>query len=309
MTREEINEGKQKEIENEKRKETMKIIIKKMIKTIFIIMIIGIIFFSYTTYISTVKISVREYRIKNEKIPENFNGIKIIQFSDLHYGSTMYSENIKEIKKIINIRKPDLILFTGDLINHDYKITEKEKESLAIELSNLKATLGKYAVLGDEDNTEDITTILNQANFTTLKNEYDLIYTKTNNPILLIGLSSLIKKEQNIEKGYDYFHQETHNSNIFTITMVHEPDSSTDIINNYNNTDLILAGHSHNGSIRIPFANFPLERKEGAKKYNQEQYQINNTKLFISSGLGTNNSIGIRLFCRPSINFFRLSKN
>ena len=70
MTREEINEGKQKEIENEKRKETMKIIIKKMIKTIFIIMIIGIIFFSYTTYISTVKISVREYRIKNEKIPE-----------------------------------------------------------------------------------------------------------------------------------------------------------------------------------------------------------------------------------------------
>ena len=91
--------------------------------------------------------------------------------------------------------------------------------------------------------------------------------------------------------------------------MVHEPDSSTDIINNHNNTDLILAGHSHNGSIRIPFANFPLERKEGAKKYNQEQYQINNTKLFISSGLGTNNSIGIRLFCRPSINFFRLSKN
>ena len=44
---------------------------------------------------------------------------------------------------------------------------------------------------------------------------------------------------------------------------------------------------------------------DGAKKYDQDYYEIDNSKLYISSGLGTQN--GIRLFCRPSINFYRLS--
>ena len=48
-------------------------------------------------------------------------------------------------------------------------------------------------------------------------------------------------------------------------------------------------------------------KKEGASKYDQDYYKINDSKLYISSGLGTNNSNSIRLFCRPSINFFRLS--
>jgi predicted MPP superfamily phosphohydrolase len=70
-------------------------------------------------------------------------------------------------------------------------------------------------------------------------------------------------------------------------------------------TDLFLAGHSHNGNIRIPFINKSIYKVEGAKKYDQDYYKIKNSNLYISSGLGTTN--GIRLFCRPSINFFRLS--
>ena len=305
MTREEISKEKHKDLLKEQKKEKAKNIIKKIIKIALFIIIITTAFFFYTTYISTVMISTREYRIINKKIPDSFNGTKIVQFSDLHYGTTMIEENLSDIKKKINILKPDIIVFTGDLINHDYKMKTKDTEILTQKLKELHASLGTYAILGDEDN-EEIISIYNQANFIVLRNENDLIYKSDNNPIILIGLSSLINNEQDIEKGYSYFNGETYNSDIYTITLVHEPDSADDIINSYK-TDLLLSGHSHNGNIRVPFINYTPIRKNGAKKYYQDYYNIDGTKLYISSGLGTNNASGIRLFCRPSINLYRLS--
>lgn len=305
MTREEISKEKHKELLNEQKKENVKNIIKKIIKVTLFITISTALFFLYTTYISTVKITTREYRIINKKIPNSFNGTKIVHFSDLHYGTTMIEDNLLDIKRKINNLKPDIIVFTGDLINHDYKMKTKDTEILTQKLKELNASLGKYAILGDEDNDE-IVSIYNQADFIVLRNESDLIYKSDNNPIILIGLSSLINNEQDIEKGYSYFNEETHNSDIYTITLVHEPDSTDDIINSYK-TDLLLSGHSHNGNIRIPFIKYTPIRKNGYKKYYQDYYKINNTKLYITSGLGTNNASGIRLFCRPSINLYRLS--
>ena len=217
----------------------------------------------------------------------------------MHFGSTMFNENVKEIEKITNKRKPDIVVFTGDLINKDYKLSSKEQEKLIKYLKGIDASLGKYAILGDQDD-ELVSTIFNQSDFTILRNEYELIYKNNNDSIMLIGLTT---KDQDIDKAYGYFKEENHNSNIYTITLVHKPDYADEIVSHP--TDLILAGHSHNGNIRIPFINYPLYQYEGAKKYNQEYYKIGSTKLFISSGLGTTN--GFRLFCRPTINFFRIS--
>lgn len=304
MTREQLNEEKQQEIFKEQNKENIKKIVKKVMKILLIILVIGTIFFSYTTYVSSVKIKVREYRITEKKIPASFNGLKIIQLTDLHYGTTMFNENVKDIVKMTNNRKPDLIVFTGDLFNKNYKLTNKEQEEIIKELKKLSASLGKYAIIGDEDN-EKTNNILNQANFTILKNESELIYQKNNEPILLVGLSSN-SKNQNIEKAYSYFKQNVFNSNIYTITLLHEPDTVDDIIGSYN-SDLFLAGHSNNGNIRLPFVKYSLFKVDGAKKYDQDYYNLGNSKLYISSGLGTTNKSNIRLFCRPSINFFRLS--
>lgn len=304
MTREQLNEEKQQEIFKEQNKENIKKIVKKVMKILLIILVIGTIFFSYTTYVSSVKIKVREYRITEKKIPTSFNGLKIIQLTDLHYGTTMFNENVKDIVKMTNDRNPDLIVFTGDLIDKNYKLTNKEQEEIIKELKKLSASLGKYAIIGDEDN-EKTNTILNQANFTILKNESELIYQKNNEPILLVGLSSN-SKNQNIEKAYSYFKQDVFNSNIYTITLIHEPDTVDDIIGSYN-SDLFLAGHSTNGNIRLPFVKYSLFKVDGAKKYDQDYYNLGNSKLYISSGLGTTNQSNIRLFCRPSINFFRLS--
>ena len=302
MTREELNHDIQQEIQEEVNRETRNKWIKFSIKCIVFLLIFFSIFFSYTTYISTVKIEVREYRITNDKIPESLNGLKIIQFSDFHFGSTMFEKELKKVVELTNIRKPDIIVFTGDLIQKNYEIDSEKQEEIIELLQTMNASVGKYAILGDED-SEKIATIFNQSNFTILRNEYDLIYKEDNNPILLIGLSSL-EKGQDISKAYQYFALEGSNPNLFTITILHEPDAVEEIQKNYS-SDLFLAGHSHNGNIRIPFLNISPFKVKNAIKYNQEYYSLENSELYISSGLGTQN--GIRLFCRPSINFFRLS--
>ena len=300
MTREELNKAIQNEINEEQNSKKKRNIIKFIIKTIVFAIIFFTLFFTYTTYISTVKIGVREYRIKNKKIPEALNGMKIIQISDLHYGSTMFNNNVRSLQKMVNKRKPDIVVFTGDLIKKDYKLSSKEQEKLINYLKNIDASLGKYAILGNEDN-ELVSTIFNQSDFTILRNEYELIFKNNNDAILLIGLTT---KNQDIDKAYSYFKEDNHNSNIYTITITHMPDVADELVSTYQ-TDLILAGHSHNGNIRIPFTKYSFFKYDGAKKYDQDYYKINNTRLYISSGLGTQD--GFRLFCRPSINFFRLS--
>lgn len=298
-----MNHEKQDEIFKEENKEKRKKIIVLVLKIILIIGILGTGFFFYTTYISTTSVIVNEKRIIDSKIPDSFNGVKIIHFSDLHYGSTFFNKELEKVVKLINERKPDIVVFTGDLIDEDYKLTNKEQEKIIKILQNINTTLGKYAIMGEEDG-ENFTTILNQSNFTILNNDYDLIYKDDNNPILITGTSSLLKEDYDIDKAFAYFKQETYNSDIYTISLIHEGDLAEEIVNKYS-SNLILAGHSHNGEIRVPYLG-SLVRTSGSTKYSNPYYEIGNTKLFVSSGLGTK-ILGIRLFCRPSINFYRLA--
>ena len=301
MTREELNQQKQNEIIQEEKREKRKKLIILGFKIIVFIVTGFLLFYTYTTYVSNTMMIVKEDRIVDKDIPNQFNGIKIIQFSDLHYCTTFFEKQLKKMVKEINDRNPDLVFFTGDLIDKEYKISSEESEMINKYLSRIKTKLGKYAVSGEEDGDE-FTTIMNQSGFTILNNDYELLYNDGNEEILLVGLDSSLSGKQDVEKAYEYFSTEGYNSNIYTISLVHEPDSVNEMMQ-YKN-DLVLAGHSHNGNIRIPFIG-ALSKVEGAKKYDQEYYKINNTKLYISSGMGTNGP-GFRLFCRPSINFFRL---
>ena len=306
MTREEMNEEKKKELFREENKEKTKKIIKISLKIFFFVLIIFMSFFFYTSYVSTTHIIVKEERIISGKLPKSFNGVKLIQFSDLHYGSTMYEEDVKKIVKLINERKPDIVVFTGDLITTKYNLKSEEQERLISQLKKIDATLGKYAIMGNEDG-ENFITIFNQSGFNVLNNSYDLIYNDDNKPILLTGTNSMLKEQVDLKATYGYYSEPTHNSNIFTISLIHEPDLVTEIESLYN-VDLYLAGHSHNGNIRIPYFG-SFSNVVGAKEYNNPYYNLGDSQLYISSGLGTNNGLGIRLFCRPSINFFRLSQD
>lgn len=303
MTREELNKKKQEAIFIEQKKEKIKCFALFFLK-LSVLLILGFIsFYIYTTFISTTKLVINEQRITNAKFPDNFSGLKVVHFSDLHYGTTVFYDNLQNLVEQINMRNPDLVVFTGDLIDINYEVSTTEQEDIIELLKGINSKLGKYAVTGEEDG-EMFDIVMKQSDFTVLDNTYELIYNKSNVPILLIGLGSYLNNDAVIDDAYSYFADPTYNSNIFSITLLHEPDIIDKVIDNYS-SDLFLAGHSHNGTIKLPLIG-PLYKEEGAKNYNQSFYQIGESKLYVSSGIGTNGP-GFRLFCRPSFNFFRIS--
>lgn len=306
MTREERNQAKQKEIEHMKTKEKTKRISLFIGKILLIIILTVTSLVLYARYVGTSGLVIYEHKITSNKIPDSFHGLKVIQFTDLHYGSTVLKNEVNHLVNEINLRKPDLVLFTGDLIDKDYQISEKELEDLITAFQTIQATIGKYAVAGNHDvDNKLFNQVMLQSDFTILDNSSELLYYEGYDPILLVGLNSSIKEKRDIEKAFNYFNTEASNHDIFTITMLHESDSIDNILSKYP-TDLALAGHSHNGQIRIPFFG-SIKKINGAKKYSEPFYQINDTQLYISGGIGTSN-YPFRLFDRPSFNFFRITK-
>jgi uncharacterized protein len=85
--------------------------------------------------------------IKYEKLPESFEGFKIVQLSDIHIGSLRNKAKVEKAIESINKLRPDIILFTGDLVNNLAKEMDGWEEIFA----KLDAKYGKYSVLGNHD--------------------------------------------------------------------------------------------------------------------------------------------------------------
>lgn len=261
----------------------------KIIKNLFIIFILLAIF---VRFYGVSQIATKEYSIISKEIPRGFDGMKIVQISDIHYGTTINESNLKKMVNKVNQLKPDIIVFTGDLIAKGINPTDKIKAEITVNLSKLEAPIGKYAIASNEDLESDIfSDLITNSGFTLLNNEAKLIYNNDDEPIELVGISNINSK---IELTDNY-----------KIALIHKPDDFDNIKNdNYN---IVMAGHNHGGIIRLPFVG-GLINIEGAKKYHSDYYEIDNTKLYVSSGLRTSN-INFRMFNQPSINLYRFYKD
>lgn len=262
---------------------------------VYIILFLALLFI-YSFYIEPYNLTIKEYKIENNSIPTNYDGLKIIHFTDIHYGSTTDIKYIKKIVNLINKQKPDLVFFTGDLLDKRTNPSDKEIESIKTELNKIESTLGNFAVSGNHDikNNKDFETILSE-NFTILNNEEKLIYYKENTPISITGFVDSSESDPNYEL------LSTENTN-YRFVLIHEPDEF-DKIKDYS-FNIMLSGHSHNGQVRLPLIG-KIYTPFGSKKYYEEYYKTNDKELFISNGIGTS-TIDIRFLSRPSINLYRL---
>ena len=277
---------------------------------IFILIVSGIIL--YARFIGTSGLYVKEYKVTNSSIPDSFYGTKIVQISDIHYGRTIKKQELQNMVDKVNQLKPDIIVLTGDLIDKDTMLTDKMASVISDILKQLTASIGKYAITGNHDYKFDKwATIISDSGFMNLNDRYDIIYNNSTKPIFLGGLSTnTYQKEKTLEEKIkvmnDYFATRTEeNQNSFPdykILIMHEPDYVEEV--NPENYDLILAGHSHDGQVKLPGIGAVI-LPNGAKKYHKNYYNLNGTDFYISSGIGTSR-YNFRLFNRPSINLYRL---
>lgn len=272
------------------------------LKILLVILSLIILFILYSYFIGTKGLIVKEYSISSN-IPESFDGLKIVHITDIHYNRTFKEKELENLVKKINLINPDIIVLTGDLL--DKKINEPNaKEVLSKYLKQMNAKLGKYAVNGNHDLKYDYYyDILEQSNFINLNNTYDLIYYNDYEPIIITGISSYFDKMEINDKLENYKNYIKDNDIKYKILLLHEPDMVENIDENF---DLILAGHSHNGQVKLPLIG-SIILPNGAKRYYKEHYTINNAELYISSGLGTSN-LPLRFMNHPSFNFYRINK-
>lgn len=274
---------------------------KKIIRLLLIMILSIVLIVVYARYGGTKGLITKEYTLE-VKIEDSFNGIKIVHFSDLHYLRLMNKETTKKIINEINLLNPDIVVFTGDLIDKDYKLNDTDISDLKELLSSINSKYGKYSVLGNHDTYfyEEIKDIYQSSNFVLLENNYDIIYSNNNDKLFIGGLDN----KANIDNIMSYFKD---NDNInYKIILVHKPDYITNITSKYNDINLVLSGHSHNGQINIPYIK-KLFLPNGSKEYYNSYYKVNNTDLYISSGIGVS-KYNFRLFNKPSINFYRINK-
>ena len=271
-------------------------------------MFILIIIVLYSRFLATRGLDVKEYKITNEIIADSFYGFKIVHISDIHYGRTVNKSELENLVNEINLLKPDIVVLTGDLIDKDTEMNETKSKEISDILSQINASVGSYAISGNHDKYfSQWENIIKDSGFKNINNTYELIYNKGYAPILLAGISSNCEDNLNINEKYapieEYINSSEEFNDIYKILLMHEPDFIDDI--NYSYFNLVLAGHSHNGQIRLPLIGATILPPNGKKYYN-EYYKLNNTDLYVSSGVGTS-TISFRLFNKPSINFYRLT--
>ena len=273
----------------------------KMIEIILFIIIVIAGFICYARFVSTKGLIIKEHAIKSNQLPKDYDGLKLVQFSDLHYGSTVFEKELDTLIETINDQNPDIVIFTGDLVEEKVELTNTEIENLIEKLNKIEVTADLYAIKGNHDYSSDyFDTIFEKTNFKVLKNESDLVYYKSSTPIRFVGIDDDLRGTPNFEEAFKRNEEE---ELPYTILLIHEPDQIDKIKDDYPEYNITFAGHSHLGQVRVPILG-ALYTPVGCKKYYDEHYIINDKDLYINGGIGTS-VLRLRFFNKPSITLYR----
>lgn len=243
------------------------------------------------------------WRILNNKLsfdnlPKAFDGLRIVQISDLHLGS--FNENFEPIKEaidMINELNPDYIFFTGDLVNEG----PQEAESWIDVIKGLKAKYEKYAILGNHDygwgriseedkdkNSKGIIEINKRMGFKVLANEHDILE-KDGEKIGLVGVENWGYSEENwFPTRGDYKKSVQDMEDVpFKILLSHDPTHWDHHILAKEQVDLTLAGHTHGGQMGITIPGL-YEFSMGRLFYKRFAglYSKGKQHLYVNRGMG-----------------------
>lgn len=259
---------------------------------------------------------IRKVKLDFSNLPTSFKGIKIVQLSDIHSGSFTNKAAVeKGVQKVLHL-KPDLILFTGDLVNNE----SGEMQDYMDVFKKLKAPMGVYSILGNHDygdykhwpseeakkeNLEWLKQIQAQLGWRLLLDE-NVILERNNEQIALIGVQnwSALKrfpKYGNLEKAYRGSEHLP-----FKILMSHDPTHwDAEVRPKYGDIDLMLAGHTHGMQFGVEIPGFKWSPVEYVYKEWAGLYEEGKQKLYVNRGYGFIGYPG-RVGILPEITLFEL---
>lgn len=215
-------------------------------------------------------IDVERIDIVSPRVPENFNGFRIAQISDLHLGTWGDDTSfVSEFVDSVNALDPDIIFFTGDIVNRD----ASELKPFVPVLRRLKAHMGVLSVMGNHDygsygdwpsreaenaNEQRIREIQRSLGWKMLENEH-LTLRNGNDSIVIIGVENWGEPpfpsygdfDRALISPVDSGSPVSANGREYKILLTHNPEHWRRHIRHESNTDLTLSGHTHGMQLQI----------------------------------------------------------
>lgn len=244
-----------------------------------------------------------------DTLPEEFDGVKIIQLADLH--TKTFGKNNKRLIKAVKNQSPNYILLCGDMVSRDctnFSPIENLLCNLA-EICPVYYSLGNHEIDMSAHMKSELFTAIKRANVTLLNNETNTIK-KGKSSIRIVG-ASLLRENYRCKtagykklRGYDLSDLDNAigSKQGFTILLAHNPFFAQTYFKW--GADLILSGHVHGGVIRLPFIGGLLSpERKFFPKYSKGIYNRSSSSMSVSRGLGK-----LRIFNPPEIVLIEMNK-
>jgi uncharacterized protein len=258
----------------------------------------------YAGEIARHEIDIVQRPIAIANLPAAFHGYRIVQISDIHLDEYTEPYFLERIVHQVNGLAPDLVLLTGDFITHGSLTFIAGKHAVhrcAEILTTLTAPL-RYAILGNHDvafNAPLVIQALTSHGTPVLINQYVPIE-RNGGRFWLCGVDDPATSHPDL----DLTIPEKPDGPV--LLMAHEPDYADDVAAHPRGplVDLMLAGHSHGGQVRLPFLGALILPPMG-EKYPEGLYRLKQMQLYVNRGIGT---VGLpfRLNCPPEITVITL---
>lgn len=230
------------------------------------------------------RLTVTRYNTRFDELPEEFDGFKIVQVSDLH--NARFGKEQSRLIAAIRKEKPDLIAITGDL----FHTLRRENAYAFLEQATRLAPC--YYVSGNhEQRFADYFTAIKpklQSLGAVVLDDETARFSKNGAHITIIGLSdpSFVRTTPPERLTDEKLSRLENDNGGFTLLLSHRPELFP--VYARHNVSLALTGHAHGGQIRIPFAKRGLfaVHQGWLPKYTEGIFVENNTKMVVSRSLG-----------------------
>ncbi|MGE8528771.1 metallophosphoesterase [Chryseobacterium rhizosphaerae] len=260
--------------------------------------------------------TVRRVKVKFANLPKSFKGYKIIQISDVHSGSFSDPDKLKHAVDLINEQKPDLVLFTGDMVNN---VADEFKPFIPL-FSKIKAKDGKFAVLGNHDygdyvswtspdakkkNLDTLIDYEKQAGFDMLRNENRVIE-KNGEKLYILGVENWgLKPFPQFGKIDDALKGVPESAT--KILMSHDPTHFDYVVKKHPaEIHLTLSGHTHGMQFGLDLKNIKWSPVQYRYPKWADLYESEGKFLYVNRGFGVLGYPG-RVGVLPEITLFELS--